>query len=810
MEGERFDLERVSPANATLGDLSGMQARAGGPVSYKTAYTVGYGYGYGAEDDKAPFRELWRVVRKRKWLIVSIVLIITSLVSIEMYRAKAIYQASTIIEIGKENPTVVRSGDLVINDESDPQYQVNIKTKMLLLNSRELHEDVVANLKLDQNPKFLQSEGERSFWKLLASLAGKGGTQNEAEEVNAPAEDLTEDEPARSPEESARLAPFVEALEESLTIEPLRDTRGLKVSFIHTDPATAAAVANGVARAFKNLNFQAKTEKFTNTASWLDSSTRELKAKVEQAEQALATYTDRHNIFSINDDKNQKTTLTTEKLARLHDQALRAETDRMLKQTLYQEVKAGHIAQLPEAFSDAKLSELQKQLNDLQTQAAQLGVKYGPKNLRVLEVQQQIASVQSQIDATRSNLEQKLKLDYERAVADESSLNAALQRSKGDAAQENQATIQYNILKQDLDTARSLYTDFLQKTNQAKAQVAEQHNNIRVIERAKVPNKPIGPKRAVMIILSLVVSLGGSIGLVFFMEYLDSTIKNVEDVNRYVQLPALGVIPSISSGKSRRLMPKREHKHSDDGPGLTAPGLELMKPGQLMALDNRSMAAEAYRALRTSVLLSAAGSPPKTILVTSSQAGEGKTTTCINTALSLAQLGCSVLIIDCDLRRPTTHKVLGVSHTLGLSTYLSRDVPIDGLIQRLPTKGVSLLACGPIPPNPAELISSEKMRSMLAALETRYDHILLDSPPLINVTDPVILSRIVDGVILVVHAGMSTRYLVRRARQELASVGAKIFGVVLNNVNLRHEGYDDYYYSRYSYGHEQVGKETTA
>jgi capsular exopolysaccharide synthesis family protein len=229
-----------------------------------------------------------------------------------------------------------------------------------------------------------------------------------------------------------------------------------------------------------------------------------------------------------------------------------------------------------------------------------------------------------------------------------------------------------------------------------------------------------------------------------------------------------------------------------------------------MALDNHSMAAEAYRALRTSVLLSAAGSPPKTILVTSSQAGEGKTTTCINTALSLAQLGASVLIIDCDLRRPTTHKVLGVDHTLGLSTYLSRDVPIDGLIHGLPLKNVSLLPCGPIPPNPAELISSEKMRSMLTMLETKYDHILLDSPPLINVTDPVILSRMVDGVILVVHGGKSTRYLVRRARQELASVGAKIFGVVLNNVDQRREGYDDYYYSRYSYGFEQSGKETTA
>jgi capsular exopolysaccharide synthesis family protein len=311
-----------------------------------------------------------------------------------------------------------------------------------------------------------------------------------------------------------------------------------------------------------------------------------------------------------------------------------------------------------------------------------------------------------------------------------------------------------------------------------------------------------------MIMLAFMVSLAGSVGLVLFIEYLDNTIKNVEDVTRYVQLPALGVIPAISASAARKLASKKSGKHKALTDGAKLPGMGEFKPGQLMALDTRSTAAEAYRALRTSVLLSAAGRPPKKILVTSSQPGEGKTTTCINTAISLAQLGASVLIIDCDLRKPTTHKVFGVDHVLGLSTYLSRDVTLDGLIQKLPINNVSLLPCGPIPPNPAELISSEKMRSMLALLSERYDHILIDSPPLINVTDPVILSRMVDGVIMVVHGGKSTRYVVRRARQELTSVGAKIFGVVLNNVDLRHEGYDGYYYGRHSYSYEQGPRET--
>jgi capsular exopolysaccharide synthesis family protein len=798
MSQERFELEKVSQESAA--EALPREYASGG---YRKALPVSYGYGYpyGPEDEKVHLRDLWRIVRKRKWLVLTIIVIATTLAAIEMYRARPVYRSSTTIEIGKENQTLVRSGDLVINDEADPQYVVNIKTKMLLLNSRELREDVAADLKLDENPGFLRKE-EGGIKKVFQSIFGKSEPETPAVADESASEAAAPEPSTRSAEERARLAPAVEALEENLTVEPLRDTRAVKISFTHSDPAIAAAVANGVARAFAQRNFQASTEKFTNTASWLDESTRELKAKVERAEQALADYTRDHNIFSVSDSNNQQTTLTTEKLSQLHDQALRAETDRMLKQTLYEQVKAGRITQLPDAFADQNLKELEKQLNELQTTAAQLSVKYSAKNPRVMEVQNQIATVQGQINAARATLENKLKNDYERAVRDEQSLKGALGRTKGEAARENQDAIQYNILKQDLDTSRALYTDFLQKTNQAKAQVAEQHNSIRVLERGAVPKNPVGPKRALTIALSFLLSLAAAVGLVFFLEYLDNTIKNVDDVSRYVQLPALGVIPAISLSSGRRRSLKSEGKKQiASGNGAATPA--NAKPGQLMALQTRSTAAEAYRALRTSVLLSAAGRPPKTILVTSSRPGEGKTTTAINTAISLAQLGASVLIIDCDLRKPSVHKVLNADHMVGLSTYLSRDADLEDLIQPLQIKNVSLLPCGPIPPNPAELISSDKMKEMLAALSEVYDHILIDSPPLINVTDPVILSRMVDGVIMVVHGGKSTRHVVRRARHELESVGAKIFGVVLNNVNLRQEGYDDYYYYRSSYGYEQ-------
>jgi capsular exopolysaccharide synthesis family protein len=297
------------------------------------------------------------------------------------------------------------------------------------------------------------------------------------------------------------------------------------------------------------------------------------------------------------------------------------------------------------------------------------------------------------------------------------------------------------------------------------------------------------------ILIGFIVSLVAGIGLVFLLEYLDNTVKTVEDVSRYTQLPALSVIPAISGRRVKRL---KGAANGNGKSGLALGNGAKLKTDRLMALDTNSSAAEAYRVLRTSVLLSSVDRPPKTILVTSGQPGEGKTTTVINTAISLAQLGASVLIIDCDLRKPSVHKALGVDQTTGLSTYLSGKIDVDEAIRKLPITNLSLLPCGAIPPNPSEMISSAKMKQMLQTLGETYDHILIDSPPLLKVTDPVILSTLVDGVILVVHGGKSTREVVRRTRQELSVAGARIFGVVLNNVELNSEAYESYYYEAYS------------
>jgi succinoglycan biosynthesis transport protein ExoP len=798
MADEKAELERILPAD----DLA--LARPGYPRTTGYAESTGYGYGY-PEEEGLQLRDLWRTVRKRKWLILTITFIVTTLVTIEAYRTKSTYMAQAFIEIGRDSPAI-RSGpsDTVIQTEDSDIYfpQLAINTNLFRLTSEPLLEEVVINLKLDQNPAFVDT-GKKSVWEAIQAIGNRVSSTAQAEEpetvvhTGSPALDKNV---ARSQEESERIAPYVGMIAGNLRAEQVKDTRTLKVTYTHADPVIAAAVANGVAQAFIERSFESKTEKFTRASTWLDTTTRELKARVERAEQDLANYTREHNIFST----DGKETLTTGKLSRLHEQATRAETERILKQSLYEEVRAGRVAQLPAAFADPKLTHLQARIDELKAQSDKLDLKYGPENPTVIDTRQQITTLKEQVEASRRALEDKLKGEYELALRDERSLKVALGAAKGEAVQQNQDAIQYNILKQEVETAKSLYTDFLQKTNQAKVEVAQQHNNLRLIQPARVPRGPIGPARFRMILFGLFLSLAAGIGLAYFLEYLDSSIKTVEDVSRYMRLPALGVIPAMAGSAPARLRAGGKGKKLIGGNG-SKNGAHEPKNGnnRLTALDTRSSAAEAYRVLRTSMLLSTAGRAPKTVLVTSGQPGEGKTTTVINTAISLAQLGSSVLIIDCDLRKPSTHKVLGVENTNGLSTYLSRDIAFDGLIHKLQIPNLSLLPCGPIPPNPAELLSSERMKELLRQMAEQYDHVLLDSPPLINVTDPVILSAMVDGVILVVHGGKSTRTVAHRARQELSSVGAKIFGVVLNNVDMRREGYNDYYYQRYYSNYEQ-------
>jgi polysaccharide biosynthesis transport protein len=801
MSEENKSLEKHEP-NA---DESSLFVR---PVTTPRLSSLSDDYGYNnfaqeSHGEGLHMRELWRMLRKRKYLVLAIAAAITMLVTIEIHRTPSTYRAAAQIEVVKDTgTTVVSTKDFVVQaDDSD-----NINTKLVIIKSRPLLEDVVVNLKLDQNPKFFDATRKRTINEAIGDILHKitGGLFGSA------IQDNEDDKPTlidRPEEESKRLAPYVSALKNRVSVQLLKDTRVIEIAFEHSDPRLAATVVNSLAKNFIDRSYERKLLNYNETSEWLKHSTGELRAQVQKAEQKLADYTRANGIYATEGKEN----LTTEKLSEMSSQVMKAETDRVLKQSLYEEVKQGRVAQLPDAFSDPKGGKLQEELGKLEVEASELSVKYGPDNPRVAQVQLKIKTLKDQLKDTRGNLELKLKADYERAVRDELSLKNGLAKAKAEAVVQNQNSIQFDILKKEVETATQLYTDFLNKTNQANLAAAEQHKNLRVIEPAEVPVVPIGPQRLRTSLLGLLVSLVIGVGLAFFLEYLDNTIKNVEDVHRIAQLPTLAVIPAINEASARAMKQASRKQLIGESAEATANG-----NGSLMPISHNGVAKsaagmpdhlvsvmEAYRMLRTSVLLSTAGNPPKVILFTSGQPGDGKTTTSVNTAISLAQLGSSVLLIDADLRRPTVHRAVRVDKNRGLSTYLSSRARLDEVIQHSRIPNLDVIACGPIPPNPAELVASERMRQLLTLAAEGYEHVIIDSPPLTSVTDPVILSTMVDGVILVVQAGRSTRDIVRRARLELQNVGAKVFGVVLNNFDMKREGYTSDYGAYYRSSEER-------
>ena len=739
---------------------------------------------YGEEEDYGSNREVsalsqwWNTILARKWLVIIVTAVVSLTIAAGVYRIKPSYRATTIIEIGKENATLVQiSKDIIIHSDD------SLKTNKFIMRSTPLLEEVVVNLQLDRRPDFLTSANASSILSSSGNVRTEDSFQN-SPEINSPALTQQAGDGKRSPEESRRLEPFVKEIEENLDVDEVPESRLLKVSFTHADPVVTAAVSNGIVQGLIHRSLDTKTGKFSDVSTWLDQQTLNLRTKVDEAAKELEGYTRDHSIVSTQGSE----AVSSDKLSRLHGEVIRAEADRILKQSLFDEVKQGKLDQIPEAFTNPGIIESKRKLNELNAKAAQLAATYGPDNPQTVEVQQQIAAAQKQTGEANKTLEAKLKNDYERAVRDEQSLKSLLGRANSETVAQNQTAIQYSILKQEFETAKSLYSDFLQKTDQANLEASQEFQNLRVIQHARVPREPTGPQRWQLMTLGIMLGLGTGIAAAFIMTSLDTTIRTPEQVKRHMRLPALGMIPSIGSGyfDRRRFQKAPPGELSINNKQRNSPAPELT------SLNGRSPADEAYRVLRTSVLRSGIDAVPKTILVTSSQPGDGKTTTTINTAISLAQLGSSVLIIDCDLRTPKVHKLLGVSQFPGLTSCLEGDVAVNDAIQKLHIPNLSLLASGPVPLNPAELLGSSPMTLLLDVLGRRYDHILIDSPPLVNLADALILSSVVDGVILLVYSGKTTCDAAVWAREELANAGANILGVVVNHSNSRRERYRYY------------------
>jgi polysaccharide biosynthesis transport protein len=750
--------------------------------------------------------EYWRSVRKHLWLVITLLVVVTLLTALYMQRQPDVFEAVSRVQVDLEtanNPAIgaMKGNSIVLNSPlQDPTY---FNTQIQILTSAGLLGRVAKTLDLDHNQSFLNPQSSRrSVWESFKGLFGSGRNNNQPKPSDGnrlkPTSALSD-----SVAETDHYEPFVERMQAELTVKQLNDTRIIEVRFKHQDPEIAAKINNMIAETFVVQNLERKTETSNTAGDFLEKRIAELQSEIRQHEEELINYAKDHQILSL--DASQNTVV--DRLAGLNRQLLEAENDRKSAEAAFKATLAPGALAAQTETTNASAVTAEAKIAELKQKRAQLLLEYTEKYPEVRDIDQQIALLEKQSEQLRTHTESVVKTNletrYRQAQQKEDSLREAFNKQRAETLTQNEAAVNYRIIQQEIETYKTLLDGLLQREKENDVIVAGTPNNIHVVDHASIPKVAVGPKRMQAILLAAVFSLIIGVALSRYLDYLDDSVRSSDDVENFLQLPALAVIPTIGSSTRRRLLSALPGGAKQNGNS----GTELL----INVESQRSPLAESYRQLRTSVLLSAAGGAPRTLLITSSQPGEGKTTTVVNTAMILAQTGARVLMVDGDMRRPRLHSIFGLDNTRGLSGILASkmsEAEMLEAIQHHEQTGLDILTSGRIPPNPAELLGSTQIRALMAVLEDKYTHVVIDSPPIASFTDGVLLSSMADGVLLVVHGGAASRHIVRRAKQLLSDVGAKVFGVVLNNVAVsRHDYYYYNYYNRRYYRHEDDGSE---
>lgn len=807
------------------------------PVSHD--YPVSYSSFYDDEsfENRRSIRQYFAIIYKRLPIIIALVIVVTAAVAFYMYRQPSQFQASTEIILEPRKPKPQANQPTVINFGSNDVNYYN--TQLQLMQSPELMKDVVVSLGLYREPGLFGAQnagflsGIRSFFS--------GGKEDHAKENILPAIDTSDQsesgsKAALTPEESARASTYAGILLGGLTVTQRERTNLINININSTEPAVAAKASNRLAELFIAQDAERETQGAKKAYEELSKSIEDLKGAIADEEASLIN--DLKEFHLPLGDKGGE--LRADNLAALYKQWSDARDELSKIQALYTAAENARkngdlLAIVPDnkAISDARttalkreddvkkrIDETDKKINEANESLKKLLTKYTDEYKDVIETRAQIAELEKQKNKIENDLSAKVTNDNNRltkktedevmaslraqlgaSIGREAKLREEYANAEGRANIEGQAETKLTTLKRELETNRGLLDSYIQQQKQRELEISgSRPDNIRTSNSAVTPTAPIGPQRNRNIFIAFLISLAAGIGLSFLMDYLDDSVKTSDDVGRNLGLPTLALIPHHSNTDKRKLaiLPKNGATSIN---GSTA----------LITLDDRkSPMAEAYRHLRTSLLFSSAGKPPQTILVTSSQPSEGKTTTAINTAVTLAQAEADVVIIDCDLRRPRLHSHFGLENTHGLTNYLSGEKDTGNLLKSyngLPR--LKIITSGPIPPNPAELLSSQEMKNLLQTLKGKYKHVIIDSPPAISFTDAAILSTLVDGVVLVAMAGKSSVHLMRRFKQRLGTIGARIYGVVLNGIKANSMEYDYYNSGYYNYYNPSESDDST-
>jgi capsular exopolysaccharide synthesis family protein len=738
-------------------------------------YPLGPASYYPSPEDEIHLRDYLQIILRRKWIVITVLLTVLTTVSIGTFMMKPQYKATTTIKIEMDKMNILSFNDVYqAQMTSEDSFQ---QTQFKVLKSRNLAKRVIRQMKLDASPEF---SGQKQEARQAAFL----------KKPDALGEGI----------DSSLVDGFIGRVE----VAPQPRSSLVNVSFTSYEPDMAANVVNALAKSYIDLNIESKYEATQQAREWLEKQLEAMKVKVEQAEEKLNQYAGKNEIIFLETkvDDNGKgggsENLVTKKLASLSTELIAATSERIQKEALYNELKAGDVESSSLVMNSPLMQGLRKDQAALESEYNQNLKIYKPDYPKMVKLKELIDQINKRMATEAKKIVNSIRKDYEAAVKKEGYLKAAFDKQKQEALDLNNRAVQYLILKREADTNKELYNGLLQRLKETGISATLNASNIQILDKAEVPKWPFKPNRQRNILLALIVGLFGGVGLAFFTEYLDNTIKTPEDVEKRMFMPSLGIVPLYTSDPAAKAL--REKKKSRPRNAIARPADRQLPVEYISHLDSKSQLSEAYSSIRTFLLFSSAGKPPKVMMVTSPRREEGKTTTSINTAISLTKSDAKAVLIDADMRRPRLHKVFTVSNTNGLSSFLSGNIEFgDDLIRHTDIPNLDVITSGPLPPNPAELLSSYRLRELIEGLYPLYNFIIIDSPPLLGLADAAITSTHTDGVILVVKSGATPRDAAVQAKKVLESVNAKVLGVVLNAINetnIRY-GYSSYYQHYY-------------
>jgi capsular exopolysaccharide synthesis family protein len=715
-----------------------------------------------AEPNAISFRDYLSIFYKRRWVMAVFFAVVVGAAGVWLVREPRVYRAVSSLEISPVAPRYLGTGVQDVAESGATMYWQTkefFETQYQIIRSRAVAQRVSDKLGLTSDPAFLGVAAIKDPAKQRQAMVG---------------------------------ADPVARLQGMIRVEPVKDSRIVRLAVEDTDRERAALIANAYGEAYIEHTLDKKLDTTRAASLWLADQLDDLKKKLESSEVGLHHFKRENDILTASFEDKQS--ISSQRLLALNDALTKARTRRAeleSRRRTLAEAKKRAVAGDPAAFDSVAavaqsvlVGQLKLRLVALTEEREELASRYLPQHPRLLAVEERLAEISRTVDRETGKIVAALDNEFREASDTEQQLVALIDGAKREAFEVNKREIDYVKLKREQENNQRLYDLVLQRLKDAELTGMLRTSTVQLLDAALVPSIPVKPNRKVVMILSIILGLLGAVSLALFFEYLDNTVKTHDDVERYLQLPFLGIVPSIHE-KGQEQLPVAERGRNRDLHAHRRP---------------KSSVAECIRSVRTNLLFMTPDKPLKRLLITSSGPQEGKTTVAVNLAIAFSQAGSRVLLVDTDMRRPRIHRAFGLPNDAGVSSLMLQSARLEDVVKETAVPNLFLLPCGPIPPNPAELIHTERFKKLLLELDAKYDRVIFDSPPVAAVTDALILSGDVDGVVLVAKAGRTVREVAMRTRQSLADVNARLFGMVLNDLDLERRGYGYYYYyQKYGY-----------